>query len=125
MGIMQLWGGHDTDEDMARTKARTLSAAEINSWVGQLRSTLKNTDAFKAVYNALASDKTLSAADLIEIAHGFTGSKAKTKKAADLARRIASYTSLWIALSLLFGALVSMMAAVMAREEDDRDSVRP
>ncbi len=51
--------------------------------------------------------------------------QAKTKKAADLARKIASYTSLWIALSLLFGALVSMMAAVMAREEDDRDSVRP
>ncbi len=51
--------------------------------------------------------------------------QAKTKKAADLARRIASYTSLWIALSLLFGALVSMMAAVMAREEDDGDSLRP
>ena len=35
----------------------------------------------------------------------------------------ASYTSLWIALSLLFGALVSMIAAVMAREEDDRESL--
>jgi hypothetical protein len=50
--------------------------------------------------------------------------QAKTKKAADTARKIASYTSIWIALSLLFGALVSMIAAVMAREEDDRDSVR-
>jgi hypothetical protein len=48
--------------------------------------------------------------------------QAKTKKAADIARKTASYTSLWIALSLLFGALVSMIAAVMAREEDDRDA---
>jgi hypothetical protein len=49
--------------------------------------------------------------------------QAKTKKAADITRKAASYTSLWIAVSLLFGALVSMMAAVMAREEDDRDSL--
>ena len=48
--------------------------------------------------------------------------QAKTKKAADIARQAASYTSLWIALSLLFGALVSMVAAVMAREEDDREA---
>jgi len=47
----------------------------------------------------------------------------KTKRAADIARKTASYTSLWIAVSLLFGALVSMIAAVMAREEDDRESV--
>jgi len=46
---------------------------------------------------------------------------AKTKRAADIARKAASYTGLWIALSLLFGALVSMIAAVMAREEDDRE----
>jgi hypothetical protein len=49
--------------------------------------------------------------------------QAKTKHAADIARKVASYTSLWIALSLLFGALVSMIAAVMAREEDDRESL--
>lgn len=49
--------------------------------------------------------------------------QAKTKHAADIARKAASYTSLWIALSLLFGALVSMIAAVMAREEDDREAV--
>jgi hypothetical protein len=49
--------------------------------------------------------------------------QAKTKHAAGIARKAASYTSLWIAVSLLFGALVSMIAAVMAREEDDRESV--
>lgn len=50
--------------------------------------------------------------------------QARTRHAADLARRTASYTSLWIAVSLLFGALVSMVAAVMARKEDDEDSLR-
>lgn len=39
--------------------------------------------------------------------------------AADTARKIASYASLWIAFSLLFGAIVSTMAAVSARWEDD------
>lgn len=45
---------------------------------------------------------------------------AKTKRAADIARKTASYTSLWIAFSLLFGAIVAMGAAVSARIEDDR-----
>ncbi len=43
-------------------------------------------------------------------------------KAAETARKAASYTSLWIALALLFGAVVSTMAAVSARWEDDRVS---
>ncbi len=46
--------------------------------------------------------------------------KAKTKRAADLARKTASYASLWIAFSLLFGAIVASYAAVLARREDDR-----
>ena len=41
-------------------------------------------------------------------------------QAADTARKIASFASLWIALSLLFGAVVATMAAVSARWEDDR-----
>jgi hypothetical protein len=50
--------------------------------------------------------------------------QAKTKHAADFARKAASYASLWIALSLLFGAIVAVFAATSARLEDDRDSVR-
>ena len=46
--------------------------------------------------------------------------RAKTKRAADLARKTASYASLWIAFSLLFGAIVASYAAVLARREDDR-----
>jgi hypothetical protein len=41
---------------------------------------------------------------------------------ADTARKTASFTSLWIALSLLFGAIVATAAAMSARWEDDRIS---
>lgn len=44
----------------------------------------------------------------------------KTRKAADVARRAASYVSLWIAFSLLFGAIVAIGSAIFAREQDDR-----
>jgi hypothetical protein len=50
--------------------------------------------------------------------------QATTRKAADIARKIASAASLWIAFSLLFGAIVSSAAAVFARNEDDRDFTR-
>ncbi len=48
--------------------------------------------------------------------------QAKTRRTEDAARKIASYASLWIAFSLLFGAVVSMIAAVTARNEDDRET---
>ena len=48
--------------------------------------------------------------------------QAKTRSAADTARKIASYASLWIAFSLLFGAVVAMTAAVFARNEDNREA---
>jgi len=48
----------------------------------------------------------------------------KTKRDADIARKAASYASLWIALSLLFGAIVAVFAATSARLEDDRDAIR-
>ena len=41
-------------------------------------------------------------------------------RAADTARRIAGNASLWIAFSLLFGAIVCTLAAMSARWEDDR-----
>jgi hypothetical protein len=50
--------------------------------------------------------------------------QADAKHTADSERKTAGYTSLWIAASLLFGALVAMFAAVLAREEDDRDALR-
>jgi hypothetical protein len=49
--------------------------------------------------------------------------QARTKHAADIARRVASYASLWIAFSLLFGSVVAMAAAIFARKEDDHEAV--
>jgi hypothetical protein len=50
--------------------------------------------------------------------------QAKTRQAAETARKLASYMSLWIAASLLFGAVLSAFAAIVARREDDRDATR-
>jgi hypothetical protein len=50
-------------------------------------------------------------------------SEIKTK--ANEARKIASYASLWLAFSLLFGAVVAIGAAVTARIEDDRQAASP
>jgi hypothetical protein len=46
------------------------------------------------------------------------------KRAADVARKTASYTALWLAFAMLFGAIVAAAAAVFAREEDDRDALK-
>lgn len=43
----------------------------------------------------------------------------ETVQAAETARKIASYASLWIAASLLFGAIVAAAAAMSARWKDD------
>lgn len=48
--------------------------------------------------------------------------KDKLNRTTEAARKLTSYTSLWIAFSLLFGALVAMVAAVTARLEDDRET---
>lgn len=48
--------------------------------------------------------------------------QAKSRQVADTARKVASYTSLWVAFSLLFGAIVSMIAAVTAKNEDDHEA---
>ncbi|MGH6871211.1 MAG: hypothetical protein ACREHE_06870 [Rhizomicrobium sp.] len=46
--------------------------------------------------------------------------RAVETKAAETARKVARNASLWAAFSLLFGAIVSVMAAISARWEDDR-----
>jgi len=49
--------------------------------------------------------------------------QAATRKAADIARKTASYASLWAAFSLLFGGLVATGAAILARHQDDRQAL--
>ena len=51
--------------------------------------------------------------------------QAQTRNAADRARKAASYASLWIAFSLLFGAIVAVFSAISARLEDDREAWNP
>lgn len=48
--------------------------------------------------------------------------QADLRAKANITRKSASYVSLWIALSLLFGAIVAVGAAVSARIEDDRQT---
>ena len=49
--------------------------------------------------------------------------RAKAVITAEKVRRAARDASLWLAASMLFGALVSMLSAVFARIEDDRESL--
>ena len=51
------------------------------------------------------------------------GAETQVKQAANVARKAASYASLWTALSLLFGLAIAMTAAVLGREEDDREAL--
>lgn len=66
----------------------------------------------------LAPEAALNRIDALQ-----TSVQAKTAQALNVARKTASYASLWLAFSLLFGAIISMIAAVLARLEDDRESV--
>lgn len=49
--------------------------------------------------------------------------RAKAALSAEYARRVARDATLWLAASMLFGALVAMASALLARIEDDRESV--
>ena len=49
--------------------------------------------------------------------------KAKIDRAANYARKAASYAAIWLALALLLGVVVSIVSAVEARKEDDRQAV--
>jgi hypothetical protein len=51
--------------------------------------------------------------------------QADTLRAADAARKDVSYASLWIAFSLLFGAIVAVVSAIYARLEDDQEFWNP
>jgi len=46
--------------------------------------------------------------------------RSAVEQAANVARKAASYASLWIGFSLLFGAIVAVFASITARIEDDK-----
>jgi hypothetical protein len=74
---------------------------------------------------ALVSRETgLSHADAMDRVNAVLGgAENRVKQAANVARKAASYASLWTALSLLFGLAIAMTAAVLGREEDDREAL--
>lgn len=74
------------DPDMARKTARPLNAEAIERYHTRLKAATYDRDVFRHVLDELASDKSLTAADAIEIATNFTlGHRAASRKAAVLA----------------------------------------
>lgn len=83
MGIMQLWGGHDTDEDMARANSRPLDQIKVDALVQQLKLAVRDPGSFKRLLASIESDRAITAAEIALIAQGFAGgAKPKNKKAA-------------------------------------------
>lgn len=83
MGILNWFGSHESDEDMARTNKKPLDADKIDEMVRLLRAASKSTDEFREVQANLAEDKDLSAQEVIAIAQAFVGGvKLKSRKAA-------------------------------------------
>jgi len=97
----------------ARTEASTLLEAGIahgEQWSADDHARLIDlTAAMAGVSPAVAEERV-------------KGVESDIRSATNVARKVASYSSLWIALSLLFGAVVTMAAAVFARAEDDREA---
>jgi len=104
----------DTSGDIrARAEASSLLEAGIahgEQWSAddQARLIVLTVD-MAGVSHAVAEDRVISV-------------ESDIRSATNVARKVASYSSLWIALSLLFGAGVAMTAAVFARIEDDREA---
>jgi hypothetical protein len=102
----------------ARAEAGRIVAADVANGEQLTATDRARLIALVSAQTGLSNDEAASRVD------GFQSDlQARTRHAADVARKTASYTSLWIAASLLFGAMVSMLAAVVAREEDDRNAV--
>lgn len=82
MGMLAtLLSGLDTGEDMSR--ARPLDAAKVSKLTSDLQSAVGDVDAFSSVCDAIRDDESLTAAELIEIAHKLLGgTKPKSRKAA-------------------------------------------
>ena len=72
----------EADNDMPRHAARSLGLKEIDSHLESLRRCASDTAAFQLALDRLSSDREVSASDMIELARRFTGSAAKSRKAA-------------------------------------------
>ena len=108
--------GAVTDDTYSRAEAGRIIDADVANAEQLTPRDHDRLAALVAAQTGLSDDQAIKRVDAFQ-----SELQAKTRTAADFARKTASYTSLWIAFSLLFGAMVAMLAAVVAREEDDRD----
>jgi hypothetical protein len=82
MGMLGWLGGREA-EDMARATSRPLDAAKINGYADRLKASVRDATAFDVAFAELVDDSSLSAQEVIGIAHAFVGgARPKTKKSA-------------------------------------------
>jgi hypothetical protein len=73
----------DADDDMARRLTQIpADPAQAAEWSLRLKSCVRDGDAFMARFSDLSSNKSLSVADVIEIARQFGAGSTKSRKAA-------------------------------------------
>lgn len=82
MGMLASWlGGAEAGDDMAR--ARPLDAKKVTQLTNALRAAGDDAAVLKEAYRTICDDDSLSAAEVIEIAHQYLGGvKPKSRKAA-------------------------------------------
>jgi hypothetical protein len=110
-------GGRTADNAMARAEAGRIVDASLGLGM-QPQSADRDRLAELVSSEAGVSSQEASA----HIDGEQTQLKSKIDRAANYARKAASYAALWLALSLIFGMIVSITAAMVAHEEDDRQS---
>jgi hypothetical protein len=87
MSILSAWlGKPEEDQDMARASTARIDTAKINVRVQQLKLAVRDASSFQAVFEEIEADTSLTAAELVAIAHSFAGGiKPKNRKAALIA----------------------------------------
>jgi len=74
---------NDTVGNVTHISAKQLDSEKIDGFVDQLKQAAHDADNFKVVVSLITKDKSLSAAEVIELSQRFTGGpKPKSRKAA-------------------------------------------
>lgn len=75
--------GREAGDDMARTSTKPIDNDLVDGFVSRLKRDVSNGEEFKVVMAEIADHASLSAVEIIEIAHRFVGGlKPKSRKAA-------------------------------------------
>jgi hypothetical protein len=104
----------------ARNNGQTAAdKAEVSRILAADLAGLANGDDIARAATLVSQDTGLS---MQEAMNRVSATQLRQKQAADNARKAASITALWTAIALLFGAIISVAAAISARWMDDRIS---